>query len=135
MNNWNIFLSKISNSCFRIFSAMTLYQLQSAQIDLANKMHRNGEIKMDELLSALGDAESTLKEAVRYLLYEPIKSPERKIAQMAMSELKMLRLSMENISRLTNMGITEKSKVSETSKPLDKSEILTSEKKRKNRKK
>lgn len=97
---------------------MTLYHLQSAQVDLANKMHRNGDIKMDELLSVLDDAESTLKEAVRYLLYEPIKSPERKIAQMAMSELKILRISMENIARLIRK--TKKSKVSESSKPQEK---------------
>lgn len=78
---------------------MTLYQLQSAQIDLAHKLHRNGEINLDGLLCKLRQAEGNLKEAVQYLLYEPIKSPEGKIAQMAMSELKMLRLSVENIKK------------------------------------
>lgn len=76
---------------------MTLYQLQSAQIDLAHKMYRNGEINLNGLLCKLRQAEANLKEAVQYLLYEPIKSPEGKIAQIAMSELKMLRLSIENV--------------------------------------
>lgn len=78
---------------------MTLYQLQTAQRDLAYKMHHDGEINFTGLISKLRKAESNLKEAVRYLVYEPIKSPEGKIAQMAMSELRMLRLSIETIEK------------------------------------
>lgn len=78
---------------------MTLYQLQLAQIDLAHKMHSDGEINVTSLVSKLGEAQTILKEAVRYLIYEPIKSPEGKIAQMAMSELKMLRISIENLAK------------------------------------
>lgn len=115
----------------RLFSAMTLYQLQSAQIDLAHKMHRNGDIKLDELLTNLRDAESTLKEAVTYLLYEPIKSPERQIAQMGMSELKILRTIMENITRTSVKIKAEITKDPESLKTLEQSETLTSNKKRK----
>lgn len=79
------------------FSALTLYELQSAQIDLANKRHRDKEITSEELIVKLLSAEATLKEAVRHLLYEPSKSPEGKIAQRAMSELKMLRTSINSM--------------------------------------
>lgn len=97
---------------------MTLYQLQTAQIDLAHKMHRNGEINLDGLLCKLRNAEANLKEAVQYLLYEPIKSPEGKIAQMAMSELRMLRLSIENIMKDLVLEETdcESSKISKSKK-------------------
>lgn len=76
---------------------MTLYQLQSAQVDLTNRLYRDGEINQNDFICKLREAESNLKEAIQYLLYEPMNSPEGKIAQMAMSELKMLRMSIQNI--------------------------------------
>lgn len=103
---------------------MTLYQLQSAQIDLAHKMYRNGEINLHGLLSKLREAEANLKEAVQYLLYEPIKSPEGRIAQMAMSDLRMLRLSIENIMKDVALedGERELSKLSKSKRKSNKTD-------------
>ncbi|KAJ8923433.1 hypothetical protein NQ315_001992 [Exocentrus adspersus] len=77
--------------------ALTLYELQSSLIDLSNKQHRDKEITDEKLVTKLLSAESILKESIQHLLYEPLKSPEGKIAQRAMYELKMLRTSISSI--------------------------------------
>ncbi|XP_018566140.1 uncharacterized protein LOC108907098 isoform X2 [Anoplophora glabripennis] len=88
--------SKIEPGLSRM-KALTLYELQSALADLAHKQYRDKEITSEELVVKLSSAEGTLKEAIKHLLYEPPKSPEGKIAQRAMSELKMLRSSITSI--------------------------------------
>lgn len=76
-----------------------MYRLQSSCVDLAHKQYQNRDISIEELIVKLLTAETKLKEAVKYLLHEPMNSPEGRIAQMAMSELKMLKLSVINIQR------------------------------------
>ena len=74
-----------------------MYELQSAIVDISNKQYRDKELTDEGLLSELKAAENILKESVKYLLYEPNQSPEGRLAQMALSELKMLRSSIKNI--------------------------------------
>ncbi|KAJ8959639.1 hypothetical protein NQ318_021826 [Aromia moschata] len=90
-------------------TSITLYELHSATADLAHKQHREKEINEEELVGQLLLAETTLKEAIKHLLYEPTKSPEGRLAQTALSELKMLRLSINNIQKdLLNAKVDSK---------------------------
>ncbi|XP_030751723.1 SET domain-containing protein SmydA-8-like isoform X2 [Sitophilus oryzae] len=79
--------------------ALTMYELQSAIIDLSNKEYRDKELSESGLLSELQRAEKILKECAKYLLYEPSKSPEGRMALVALKELKYLRESIENIQK------------------------------------
>ncbi|KAJ8928049.1 hypothetical protein NQ314_019419 [Rhamnusium bicolor] len=79
--------------------AITLHELQSALVDLAHKQYRDKEINAEELIVKLLTAETPLKEAIKHLLYEPSKSPEGRLAQTALSELKVLRMSINDIQR------------------------------------
>ncbi|CAH1979436.1 unnamed protein product [Acanthoscelides obtectus] len=93
----NVF-SKLEPGISRI-KALTLYQLQSAMIDLAHKQYQDKDISLSQLVTKLAEAESKLKESLKHLLHEPPKSPEGRISQMALSELKMLRNSVGNMER------------------------------------
>ncbi|XP_019771517.2 SET domain-containing protein SmydA-8 isoform X3 [Dendroctonus ponderosae] len=79
--------------------ALTMYELQSAIVDISNKQYRDKEIGDEELISELQTAEKILKDSVKYLLYEPPKSPEGRMAQMGLNELKMLRNSIQSIQK------------------------------------
>lgn len=91
-------LDKIEPGISRL-RAITMYELQSTEIDLAHKEYRDKEISINDLINRLIDAEGTLKTAAKYLLYEPQRSPEGHIAQNALSELKLLRQSIISIQR------------------------------------
>ncbi|XP_066258410.1 SET domain-containing protein SmydA-8-like [Euwallacea similis] len=91
-------LTKLEPGISRI-KALTMYELQSALADISHKQYRELEISEEELVKELQTAETILKEAVKYLLYEPPKSPEGRMAQMALHELKMLRNSVRNIEK------------------------------------
>nr|CAI5827592.1 unnamed protein product [Callosobruchus analis] len=90
--------SKIEPGISRI-KALTLYHLQSAMIDLAHKQYQDKDINISQLITKLVEAELKLKTALTHLLHEPPKSPEGRICQMALSELKMLRTSIGNIQK------------------------------------
>ncbi|XP_050297845.1 SET domain-containing protein SmydA-8-like isoform X2 [Anthonomus grandis grandis] len=79
--------------------ALTMYELHTALVDIANKRYRDNELNDHELLKELETAERILKESIKFLLYEPPKSPEGRLAQDAMGELKMLRNSIKNIQQ------------------------------------
>ncbi|XP_060522094.1 SET domain-containing protein SmydA-8-like [Cylas formicarius] len=88
--------SKLEPGISRI-KALTMYELQSAMVDLSNKQYRGGEISRERFVAELKAADNILKEAVRYLLYEPPQSPEGRMALSAMTELKMLRESISSV--------------------------------------
>lgn len=73
---------------------ITLYELHVPLVMLATREFDSGEITSEELLTRLEAADSTLREAVSMLLYEPANSPEGKLLRLAMDELRALR---ENI--------------------------------------
>ncbi|CAG9857895.1 unnamed protein product [Phyllotreta striolata] len=73
---------------------MIMYQMQFAMVQLANETHKKTP---EKLLIKLRDAEKCLMESLKHLLHEPLKSPEGKVAQMAMKELKSLRSFIENL--------------------------------------
>lgn len=58
---------------------------------LAQKQYNFKEITKDEYVSNLLEAEVMLKQAVKWLLYEPLSSPEGRLAQRALQELRDLR--------------------------------------------
>ncbi|EFA08327.1 hypothetical protein TcasGA2_TC005969 [Tribolium castaneum] len=89
-----------------------MYELHSAVVSLAQKCYNNREFGIEEFVKKLLTAENILKNSIKYLLYEPMKSPEGRLAQNTLSELKMLLLSINNIQ------LGEKKK--ETRKPKKK---------------
>lgn len=66
---------------------------------MAHKEFQGKQINLEDYMLKLLDAEKKLKEAVKYLIHEPTKSPEGNITRMAFSELKMLRSSINNIQK------------------------------------
>jgi hypothetical protein len=79
-----------------------MYELHSAVANLAQKSFRDKEISKEEFVKKLLFAENTLKSSIKYLLYEPINSPEGRLAQNALSELKVLRLTIGNLQKDEN---------------------------------
>lgn len=73
------------------FSAVTMYEQQSTEVLLAQKRYKFKETTKDEYLSSLLEAEITMKQAVKWLLYEPFNSPEGRLAQRALQQLRDLR--------------------------------------------
>lgn len=72
-------------------AALSLYELQKAQVDLAQKLFANKEIAREEFVKTVLECENKLKNAIKLLLYEPRNSPEGRLAQRAMEELRILR--------------------------------------------
>lgn len=95
-----------------------MYELQSAIVDISNKQYRDKEIGDEELISELQTAEKILKDSVKYLLYEPPKSPEGRMAQMGLNELKMLRNSIQSIQKDLLVGKELGGQKTETAKRL-----------------
>lgn len=89
---------KIQPGICRI-EAISLYELHSGVVSLAQKIYKSREIDKNEFLKMLFMAEDALKNAVKLLLYEPVKSPEGRLAQNALSELKMLRGIINNLQK------------------------------------
>lgn len=110
----NIF-QKIEPGISRI-QAIAMYELHAALANLAQKCYNNKEIGSEEFIKKLLLAENTLKTSIKYLLYEPMKSPEGRLAQNALSELKMLRLSISNINIQFGEENTQKKKPKKTNK-------------------
>lgn len=70
---------------------MSLYELQKAEVDLAQKLFANKEIPREDFVKTVLECENKLKSAIKLLLYEPRNSPEGRLAQRAMEELRILR--------------------------------------------
>lgn len=68
-----------------------MYEQQSTEVLLAQKKYQFKETTKEEYVSSLLDAEIILKQTVRWLLYEPFNSPEGRLAQRALQELRDLR--------------------------------------------
>lgn len=68
-----------------------MYEQQSTEVLLAQKRHSFKETTKEEYVFSLLEAENMLKQAVKWLLYEPFNSPEGRLAQRAMEELRELR--------------------------------------------
>lgn len=62
-------------------------------------MYQERQIGQMELHNKPQNAETHLKDSVCHLLYELMKTSEWKIAQMIISELKMLQTSLEEIAK------------------------------------
>lgn len=101
-------ISKLEPGISRV-GALTMYELQTAIVDISHKQYRDQELDEEGLVVELQTAEKILKDSVKYLLYEPPKSPEGRMAQMALHELKMLRGSIKNIEKDFLGGKEEKS--------------------------
>lgn len=101
-------ISKLEPGISRV-GALTMYELQSAIVDISHKQYRDQELDEEGLVVELQTAEKILKDSLKYLLYEPPKSPEGRMAQMALHELKMLRGSIKNIEKDYLGGKEEKS--------------------------
>lgn len=86
---------KIEPGISRI-QAIGLYELHSAVVSLAERIYKSKETDKEGFMKMLLLAESTLKNSIKSLLYEPVKSPEGRLAQNALSELKMLRATISN---------------------------------------
>uniref|UniRef100_A0A1B6C1U0 SET domain-containing protein n=1 Tax=Clastoptera arizonana TaxID=38151 RepID=A0A1B6C1U0_9HEMI len=65
---------------------ITLYELHVSLVGLAQI-----QTNTDEELKLYTQAEETLRDAIKHLIYEPLHSPEGNLQRQAMSELKLLR--------------------------------------------
>ncbi|XP_063243624.1 SET domain-containing protein SmydA-8-like [Bacillus rossius redtenbacheri] len=78
-------------------AGITLYELQGPLARLATKQFQGGDVDSDGLLATLREAEALLREALGHLVYEPHASPEGALARAAMSELRALRASAQEV--------------------------------------
>lgn len=83
------------------FVGITMYELHTPKVMLANREYDSGEITSEELLNRLMDCENLLKDAISMLLYEPSNSPEGKLLRVAIDELRVLRENIQDV-RLLN---------------------------------
>lgn len=65
--------------------------MHCTQINLANKLYHTKEIPPHTYLDLLDEAEGNLRQAIRFLLYEPKNSPEGRLMQHALNDLKILK--------------------------------------------
>ncbi|KRT80081.1 hypothetical protein AMK59_7807, partial [Oryctes borbonicus] len=79
---------------------LALFQLQSTQLNLANKRYQCKEISAAKYLQALHEVEGNLTEAIKQLLYEPKQSPEGRLTQQAINDLKILRSTIGQMKTL-----------------------------------
>lgn len=100
---WN---SKKNIKCF--LAGIALYQLQSTQVALANKRYQCKEITCFTYLPLLIEAQENLTTALKYLLYEPKNSPEGRLAQCALNDLKLLRNTSKQIKTVCDSKLLEK---------------------------
>lgn len=72
--------------------------MQRAEVQVAQKLYYNEkEMTGDEFVNSLLSAEATIKEAIKLLLYEPSNSPEGRLTQRAMQELRSLRNTIAQV--------------------------------------
>ncbi|XP_018322202.1 uncharacterized protein LOC108734929 isoform X3 [Agrilus planipennis] len=76
---------------------ITLYELQSARVLLAEKRVKNKEIDEKAFIEVLKDADSLLKQSIKHLLYEPKCSPEGRLCLECLGELKRIRSLMTEL--------------------------------------
>ncbi|GJQ83907.1 hypothetical protein Trydic_g19845 [Trypoxylus dichotomus] len=79
---------------------LALFQLHSTQLNLANKLYQCKEMSASKYLEALLEAERNLIEAIKYLLYEPKRSPEGRLTRHAIADLKILRSMLGQMKTL-----------------------------------
>ncbi|KAK9752787.1 SET domain [Popillia japonica] len=83
---------------------LALFQLQSTQINLANKQYQYKEIPASTYLETLLLAERNLTEAIKYLVYEPKNSPEGRLTKHALNDLKILKSTIKQMRCLCGEG-------------------------------
>jgi len=87
---------------------IVLYEFHAPLVVMASKNFENGHSSAEELTKELKSAESMLKEAAAILIYEPVGSPESKIARAAMCDLKQLReyiMEMEKFCQSSKLNL------------------------------
>lgn len=87
-----------------------MYELQAAQVQLAQKLYNGKEISNNVFVEKLLSSESMIKEAIRLLLYEPSNSPEGRLTQRAMQELRSLRNIIAQAELQTPIKVVEDKK-------------------------
>ncbi|XP_037949613.1 SET domain-containing protein SmydA-8-like [Teleopsis dalmanni] len=75
--------------------AIALYELCNASAELHRMRFNENEISQKELKELLQQSESMLRESIRMLLYEPVETPEGKLAKSMLKELKDLQNDMD----------------------------------------
>lgn len=92
------------------FTAVMSYELQRAELELAERQFSVKEISRQDYNNALLGVEVSLKESIKFLLYEPQNSPEGRLRQQAMHELKELRqlITQMNLSEPKNVRSAKK---------------------------
>ena len=91
-----------------IDAGIVLYEFHAPLVVMASKNFENGHSSAEELTKELKSAESMLKEAAAILIYEPVGSPESKIARAAMCDLKQLReyiMEMEKFCQSSKLNL------------------------------
>lgn len=71
-----------------------------SQVDFADRKYQLKGISTSEYIQLLVEAEQNLRAAIKCLLYEPKNSPEGRLAQKALTSLKVLKGSIEEIQRI-----------------------------------
>lgn len=72
-------------------TSVALYEKQLCIMELAEFNFESHNLRADELLKHLGESETALKEAISMLVYEAKTTPEGRLTQRALKELKELR--------------------------------------------
>lgn len=85
-----------------------MYELHGAEVQLAQKLFNEKQTTSDEFVKSLLCAETTIKEAIKLLLYEPTKSPEGRLTQRAMQDLRNLRSKIAQVELESSTTFSDK---------------------------
>lgn len=81
-------------------TSVALYEKQISIIELAEFDFESNKLKPDELLKRLQESEMILKEAISMLVYEAKTTPEGRLTQRCLLELKELRIHINIVERI-----------------------------------
>lgn len=78
--------------------AITLHELSTTKVAYADYMLNNQKIDGVRYVEIMKGAESYLKECISMLMYEPQKSPEGRLFQETLLEMKSIRKTIQEMS-------------------------------------
>ncbi|XP_017774573.1 PREDICTED: protein msta-like [Nicrophorus vespilloides] len=82
---------------------IALYELHKAKSQLVYEAYNCNLVDVCQYLEGLQEAQNILKESMKHLLYEPKCSPEGKLAQRAMNDLRVLRGTSSDLERILTL--------------------------------
>lgn len=78
--------------------AIAMHELSATKVCYADYLLNNREVDQVKYVDLLKEAEETLEESIKILVYEPHKSPEGRLFQQALFEMKTIKRLIEDIT-------------------------------------